>query len=68
MFNNNEKKRIKIAKGLKYGKEKINEYENEEYLYTRGFGNFQYKSNNFHQFLCSLIYLITMFLLHLNQF
>jgi serine/threonine protein phosphatase PrpC len=46
MFNNNEKKRIKIAKGLKYGKEKINEYENEEYLYTRGFGNFQYKSNN----------------------
>jgi serine/threonine protein phosphatase PrpC len=37
-----EKKRIKIAKGIKFGQE----IKNEEYLYTRGFGDFQYKINN----------------------
>ena len=46
MYDNNEKKRIKISKGFKYGKEKTNNYEDEEYIYTRGFGNFQYKNNN----------------------
>ena len=46
IYNKNEKKRVKIAKGIKYGKEKANNNENEEYLYMRGFGNYQYKSNN----------------------
>ena len=38
-----KKKRIKIIKGLKYGKNIIN----EEYSYTRGFGDYQYKTNDF---------------------
>lgn len=46
VYNNNEKKRIKISQGIKYGKEKEKLFKNEEYLYTRGFGNFQYKNNN----------------------
>ena len=46
IYNNNEKKRIKIARGIKYGQEKEKQYEKEEYLYTRGFGDFQYKNNN----------------------
>ena len=45
-YDYNEKKRIKTAKGFKYGKEKEKQYEKEEYLYTRGFGDFQYKNNN----------------------
>ena len=40
-FNEEEKKRIKITKGIKYGKE----IKGEEYIYTRGFGDFQYKTN-----------------------
>ena len=46
IYNKNEKKRVKIAKGMKYGKEKDDNNENEEYLYMRGFGNFQYKNND----------------------
>ena len=46
LYNKNEKMRIKIAKGIKYGKEKENNNKNEEYLYMRGFGNFQYKNND----------------------
>ena len=46
IYSKNEKKRVKIAKGIKYGKEKDNNNENEEYLYMRGFGNFQYKNND----------------------
>ena len=46
IYNKNEKKRVKIARGIKYGKEKENDKENEEYLYMRGFGNFQYKNND----------------------
>ena len=42
MFEEEEKKRIKIVKGIKYGKE----IKREEYTYTRGFGDFQYKINN----------------------
>lgn len=37
-----EKKRIKIVKGIKYGKN----IKSEEYDYTRGFGDYQYKVNN----------------------
>ena len=37
-----EKKRVRIAKGFKYGKK----IEEEEYDYTRGFGDYQYKTNN----------------------
>ena len=37
-----DKNRIKVIKGLKYGKN----FKNEEYMYTRGFGDFQYKINN----------------------
>ena len=40
-----KKKWIKIARGIQYGKEKEKIYEKEEYLYTRGFGDFQYKNN-----------------------
>ena len=46
IYNSEEKKRVKIAKGIKYGKEKEKKYEKEEYLYTRGFGDFKYKNNN----------------------
>ena len=46
IYNKSEKQRIKIAKGIKYGKEEENHNENEEYLYLRGFGNFQYKNND----------------------
>ena len=46
IYKKNEKKRVKIAKGIKYGKEKENSKENEEFLYMRGFGNFQYKNND----------------------
>lgn len=35
------KARVKTLKGIKYGKEE----ENEDYLYTKGFGDFQYKDN-----------------------
>ena len=42
---NIEKERINISKGIKYGKEKENIYEKEDFLYTRGFGDFQYKNN-----------------------
>lgn len=45
-YNNNENKRIKIAKAIQYGKEKDKNYDKNEYLYTRGFGDFQYKSNS----------------------
>lgn len=38
----NEKKRRRISKGIKYGKE----IKSEKYEYTRGFGNFQFKNNN----------------------
>ena len=44
-YNNSERKRIKIARGIKYGKEKEKKLKKEEYLYTRGFGNFKYKNN-----------------------
>ena len=37
-----EKKRIKIVKGIKYGKQ----IKSEKYIYTRGFGDFQFKINN----------------------
>jgi len=37
-----EKKRVRIVKGFKFGKN-IGE---EEYDYTRGFGDYQYKTNN----------------------
>jgi len=37
-----EKKRVRIVKGFKYGKI----IEDEEYDYTRGFGDYQYKLNN----------------------
>jgi len=46
IYNINEKKRVKIANRIKYGKEKEYNNENEEYLYMRGFGNFQYKNND----------------------
>ena len=46
LYDNHEKNRVKIAKGIKYGKEKENIYEKEEYLYTRGFGDFKYKNND----------------------
>jgi serine/threonine protein phosphatase PrpC len=39
----NEKRRIKIAKELKTGKTVS---ENKEYLYTKGFGDFNYKNNH----------------------
>ena len=42
-YEEEEKNRIKIIKGLKYGKNIIN----EEYSYTRGFGDYQYKTNDF---------------------
>lgn len=45
LYNKKEKERIKIARGIKYGKEKDTNSECKEYLYTRGFGNFQYKNN-----------------------
>ena len=41
----NEKNRIKISKELKTGKE-TKSIENNEYLYTRGFGDFNYKNND----------------------
>lgn len=41
----NEKNRIKISKELKTGKENKT-IENNEYLYTRGFGDFNYKNND----------------------
>ena len=45
LFNKSEKNRIKIAKGIMYGKEREKNFDKEEYLYTRGFGDFQYKSS-----------------------
>ena len=42
-YEEEEKNRIKIIKGLKYGKNIIN----EDYSYTRGFGDYQYKTNDF---------------------
>ena len=42
---NKEKTRINISQGIKYGKEKEKTIEDEEFLYTRGFGDFQYKNN-----------------------
>jgi len=50
MYNKNENKRIKIAKAIQYGKEKDKNYDKNEYLYTRGFGDFQYKNNNLIKF------------------
>ena len=44
IYNKTELKRVNIAKQIKYGKEKVKKCE--EFLFTRGFGNFQYKSNN----------------------
>ena len=44
-YNKKEKLRVKQSKGIKYGKEKENIFENEEFLYTKGFGDFQYKNN-----------------------
>ena len=46
-YDNKEKIRVKTSKGIKYGKEKEKKEENEEYLYTKGFGDFNYKDNNF---------------------
>ncbi len=46
VYENKEKIRVKTSKGIKYGKEKEKIEENEEYLYTRGFGDFNYKDNN----------------------
>ena len=43
IYEEEEKNRIKIIKGLKYGKNIIN----EDYSYTRGFGDYQYKTNDF---------------------
>ena len=37
-----EIKRSRIEKGIKYGKE----IKGKDYLYTRGFGDYQYKNNN----------------------
>ena len=37
-----EKKRVRIVKGIKYGKN----LNDEEYDYTRGFGDYHYKINN----------------------
>ena len=45
-YDNKEKIRVKTSKGIKYGKEKEKIEENEEYLYTKGFGDFNYKDNN----------------------
>jgi serine/threonine protein phosphatase PrpC len=45
-YDNKEKIRVKTSKGIKYGKEKEKKEENEEYLYTKGFGDFNYKDNN----------------------
>ena len=45
VYNKKEKKRVFISKTIKYGKEKEKKFENEEFLATRGFGNFQYKNN-----------------------
>ena len=45
LYNKSEKNRIKIAKGIMYGKEREKNFDKEEYLYTRGFGDFQYKSS-----------------------
>lgn len=45
LYNKSEKNRIKIAKGIMYGKEREKNFDKEEFLYTRGFGDFQYKSN-----------------------
>ena len=45
-YENKEKIRVKTSKGIKYGKEKEKKEENEEYLYTKGFGDFNYKDNN----------------------
>jgi len=50
-FKEGEKTRIQIAKGIKYGKE----IKGEEYIYTRGFGDFQYKINNPVNIECSEI-------------
>ena len=50
-FEEEEKKRIKIAKGIKYGKE----IKGEEYIYTRGFGDFQYKMGGSINIDCSEI-------------
>ena len=44
-YENKEKIRVKTSKGIKYGKEKEKIGENEEYLYTKGFGDFNYKDN-----------------------
>ena len=41
-YEEEEKNRIKIVKGIKYGKN----FKKEEYIYTRGFGDFQYKIDN----------------------
>lgn len=45
-YENKEKIRVKTSKGIKYGKEKEKTEGNEEYLYTKGFGDFKYKDNN----------------------
>ena len=45
-YENKEKMRVKISRGIKYGKEKEKIGENEEYLYTKGFGDFNYKDNS----------------------
>lgn len=45
-YENKEKMRLSITKGIKYGKEKEKIEENEEYLYTKGFGDFNYKDNS----------------------
>ena len=38
----NRIKRVKIGKGIKYGKN----IKGEKYLYTRGFGDYHFKKNN----------------------
>ena len=45
-YNKNEKTRIRISQGIKYGNEKNISFEDKNFLYTRGFGDFQYKNNN----------------------